>query len=130
MLVSIGSKCFQSCTSLTDVRFPVATSCSPTAFRECTSLELVDLGMAKSISSTCFYDCTVLSTLILRKNDAVTTLSNANAFTNSPFASGGTGGTVYVPSALIESYKTASNWSALYEGGTCNFVALEGREYE
>jgi hypothetical protein len=47
-----------------------------------------------------------------------------------PFASGGTGGTVYVPQALITEYQNATNWSTLYAGGTCNFVAIEGSEYE
>ena len=64
------------------------------------------------------------------RSETVCTLSNVNAFNNTPFASGETGGTVYVPQALIEDYKIATNWSTLYEAGTCNFVAIEGSEYE
>jgi hypothetical protein len=60
----------------------------------------------------------------------VVKLINVSAFVSTPFASGGTGGTVYVPAALVETYKTATNWSTLYAAGTCNFVALEGSEYE
>ena len=70
-----------------------------------------------------------MTTLVLR-NDTVVTLANINAFQGTPFASGGTGGTVYVPAALIESYQTATNWSTLYASGTCNFAAIEGSEYE
>lgn len=39
-------------------------------------------------------------------------------------------GTVYVPSALISSYQTASNWSTLYNNGTLTFAAIEGSPYQ
>jgi hypothetical protein len=57
-------------------------------------------------------------------------LSNTNTFNSTPFATSGTGGTVYVPQALITEYQNATNWSTLYSGGKCNFVAIEGSEYE
>jgi hypothetical protein len=57
-------------------------------------------------------------------------LINTNVFNSTPFAAGKAGGTVYVPQALIEQYQTATNWSTLYAAGTCNFVAIEGSEYE
>ena len=81
------------------------------------------------IEGSVFGYCKNLTTLVL-KSETVCTLSNINAFNNTPFASGKTGGTVYVPQALIESYQTATNWSTLYAAGTCNFVAIEGSEYE
>ena len=81
------------------------------------------------MQTACLNGCTALKTIVLR-SAGLCSLVNANALTGTPFASGGTGGTVYVPSALIESYKTATNWSTLYAGGTCNFVAIEGSEYE
>lgn len=37
---------------------------------------------------------------------------------------------VYVPSALIESYKTATNWSTRYDAGYITFYAIEGSQYE
>ena len=39
-------------------------------------------------------------------------------------------GTVYVPSDLISSYQTATNWKTLYDGGTVTFEAIEGSDYE
>jgi hypothetical protein len=57
-------------------------------------------------------------------------MANKKVFDGTPFASGGTGGTVYVPQALITEYQNNTNWSALYAQGTCNFVAIEGSEYE
>ena len=95
-------------------------------FYNCTSLHTADLG---GLQTNMFGVCTKFTTLILRSATLVN-LTSTNTFTSTPFAIGGTGGTVYVPAALIESYKTATNWSALYEAGTCNFVAIEGSEYE
>lgn len=37
---------------------------------------------------------------------------------------------VYVPSAFIESYKTATNWKTLYDVDTVEFLAIEGSDYE
>ena len=98
-------------------------------FRYCTSLELFDAPCA-TIQASAMGNSGKLNTLVLRRTDAVVNLLNVSAFVSTPFASGGTGGTAYVPSALVESYKTATNWSTLYAAGTCNFVAIEGSEYE
>ena len=49
-----------------------------------------------------------LSSLILR-SAAVATLDNISAFTGTPIAAGY--GYIYVPSNLVTSYKTATNWS-------------------
>lgn len=101
------------------------------SLRECTNLEFVDIG------PNCFYiqgnsmrGSTALKTVVLRHKDNPVALGQANAFQSTPFYSGGTGGTVYVPAALIEDYKVATNWATLYSYGTCNFVAIEGSEYE
>ncbi len=40
---------------------------------------------------------------------AVPTLSNSNAFANTPIAQGT--GYIYVPDNLVASFKTATNWS-------------------
>ena len=62
-----------------------------------------------SIGTYAFYSCSALVTVILRYTDAVCTLAGTNAFTSTPIASGT--GYIYVPSALIDSYKAATNWS-------------------
>jgi hypothetical protein len=98
-------------------------------FQNCTALKKLDFPKVNYFVSYCLQGCTALTALILR-NNAVATLANINAFANTPFASNGTGGTVYVPAALIESYQTATNWSTLHAAGTCSFAAIEGSEYE
>ena len=126
---SLCPQVFANCTNLKKAIIPNFTSAAvANVFNGCTSLELVDFA-GGTIGATWFNNCALLKTLVIR-GASVTTLLNINAFTNTPFASDGTGGTVYVPAALIESYQTATNWSTLYAAGTCNFAAIEGSEYE
>lgn len=53
-----------------------------------------------------------LEILVLRKS-ALTSLANIDAFTDTPFANGGSGGTLYVPNDLISTYQSATNWSTI-----------------
>lgn len=129
LLETMGQASFDGCTALKNVNFPVLTAVSTSGFTDCSSLEMIDLPAVTSINSHGFRNCTSLETIILRSS-ALATLVNIAAFGGTPFASGGTGGTVYVPSALISEYQAATNWANLYAAGTCNFVAIEGSEYE
>lgn len=125
-----GAQHFYYCESLTDVDLPRLTTLGNNSFQGCTKLETLDLPSVTRMSSVrVLYGCTKLSTLILRYTGGVVPIAS-DTFTGTPFASGGSGGAVYVPNALIESYKTATNWSTLYSAGTCTFVALEGSVYE
>lgn len=147
---TVGTRAFDMCTGLKSIMLPNATALNGVSFRSCSGLESVILPVINGIAET-FYGCTALAyaefgavTRIMQKafnscsslkivvirTASVCTLDNVSAFTGTPFASGGTGGTVYVPSALIEQYQQATNWSTLYAAGTCNFVAIEGSEYE
>lgn len=120
---------FVSCTNLSSVNLPSMEILTSSVFRACTALKKVYLPKAREINSSAFQSSGI-EELALPLTSAVCTLKNISAFTATVFASGGSGGTVYVPEALIESYKTATNWSTLYAAGTCNFVAIEGSEYE
>lgn len=108
-VTSIGTYAFYGCTALITVHFPSATSIPSQSFYNCTKLQHADFGKAGSIAAQAFNACSALTELILRKSDAVCTLSNTNGINNSPIGKGT--GYVYVPSALVESYKAASNWS-------------------
>ena len=95
-------------------------------FINCKELEIADIGQITSMKKyQTFYGCNKLKTLILRNNAQVLSLSHGNVFDGSSLDTDGTGGTVYVPRALIESYQTATNWSTLYAAGTCTFLPLE-----
>ena len=69
--------------------------------------EIAD-NLVTSIGSYAFCGCSKLTTLILR-SETMCTLSNTNAFSSTPIESGT--GYIYVPRALVDSYKAASNWS-------------------
>lgn len=60
-----------------------------------------------SIGSGAFSGCTSLTVLIIRTSN-VCALGAVSTFNNTPIATGT--GYIYVPSALIEDYKTATNW--------------------
>ena len=126
---SASTNLFERCTALERVITPNFSGILPMRmFTGCTNLKIVDCSPT-SFSTYCFENCGALRTIVLRTT-TVAPLSNVNAFTGTPFAVGGTGGTAYVKSALITSYQTATNWSTLYAAGTCNFVAIEGSIYE
>ena len=101
-----------------------------------TALQVVDIeGMTHpngvaAIASSMFYGDTNFNVLILRATGAVIPLDNINAFTNSKFASGKGGGTLYVPNSMISSYQQASNWSTLLGYATNSIVKLEDSPYE
>lgn len=117
--VSIGGNAFQSCSKMTTANFPKATSIGTSAFYYCSSLTTADFSAATSISGYAFYNCSSLTALILRNTAKVCTLSNTSAFNATPIKSGT--GYIYVPSALVDSYKTATNWSTY----AAQFRALE-----
>lgn len=106
----MGNNGFQNCSSLVNVNIPKITNFVNYAFSGCTSLAKLDLSnkFAGFSGGASLNGCSSLTTLILRKSDKIVTLGNANNLTNSAIASGT--GYIYVPSALIETYKTATNW--------------------
>lgn len=126
-LVQMGM--LRGCSALQGVVFPSATGTGIYAFQNCSGLHTVDLLGGGSIGNLTFQNDAQLRTLILRA-PTVTAIGHANVFTGTPFAANGGGGTVYVPAALIDQYRQATNWSTLYTAGTCTFAAIEGSEYE
>lgn len=111
-------------------------SASVNAFDSCTSLEKVDWS-GSGINGNMFTGCSSLNILILRRSSSIVSIGN-NSFSNSSFASGGTGGTIYIPKVLYDElgtgssldYKAATNWST-YDGyGTITWAKIEGSIYE
>lgn len=127
LATSIGNYAFSGA-PLTSINIPLITTLNVSALQN-TQLEWVDLPAVTTLNDQSLSGCGSLTAVILRA-ESVVTMKYLSVFSGTPFAVGGTGGNVYVPSALIESYRTATNWSALYEAGTCNFVAIEGSEHE
>ena len=135
-LVSSGGHFFRYDTSLVNIALPKYTTVAQYDFGGCTSLEKVDI-LGKStgcIAANSLNGATKFNTLIIRGN-FVGALANISAFTNTPFASGKAGGTLYVPQDQIETYKTATNWTTLFgdsrAAGYANnqILSIEGSEY-
>lgn len=109
-LNSTSSSIFSGCTGLTQITLPIVPSLYASAFEMCTSLVKVDLPALTSIGESAFYNCAKLATLILR-SETICTLSDARGrtFGGTLLASGK--GYIYVPKALVDTYKAADKWS-------------------
>ena len=132
-LTSIGGSAFYGCSRLADIKIPDSvTSIKGSAFFKCTSLSdiiipcrvtniesyicyycsrLADikiLGRITSIGNSAFQGCAKLNTIVLTNTTTIANLTDVSAFINTPIANGT--GYIYVPAALIDDYKVATNW--------------------
>lgn len=115
---TLGNYAFQGCSSLTSINIPNATRINQQCFQNCTSLVSIDLPKVTSIYSFAFYGCTNLTSVTLRE-EQVCTLSSADAFQNITNKV-----TIYVPSSLVETYKSSTGWAMLYNNNLVDFVAI------
>ena len=111
----IGSYAFASCVYLrTNVNFPNCTIISAGAFQSCTSLNTLSFSKVTSIESNAFNQCTRLCSFYLNGVSSVPTLGNY-AFSSTPIggysAVAGQYGSIFVPSSLYNSFRTATNWA-------------------
>ena len=159
-ITSLPDTTFQNCTSLRNLSLPynlssIGTNCFSAAkitsfavnatavyacFTNCTQLTAVDFGPSFTTNRVnTFSGCTNLRTVVLRKT-TVLALHGVNVFasTGTPFAEGGSGGTIYIPKSLYDhlgdgtslDYKADSNWAAFDAYGTITWMPIEGSIYE
>jgi len=107
-VASIGSYALYNNLSLKRVNFPELTDMGSDAMEGCTNLEVVDIGKKCTIATKAFKGNSRLASIILR-GTTMSTLSKTDALTGVPIK-WGMGG-VYVPAALLNTYKAGSNWS-------------------
>ena len=114
-LTSIGDHAFYNCEKMTIKSIPSKiTTINEYVFQKCKSItEMTCLGNITTIKNTAFRDCSKLSKFMLPNITSVPTLSHPNVFYGTPIESGT--GYIYVPDALVESCKSASNWSTYAE---------------
>lgn len=147
-----NNTCFSLCTNLRSVNAPKAEHLGYNSFRNCSfpvivlpsislrldgavferneALRVADFGVScPKIESSCFLGCTLIESIIIR-NQSLVALAAVNAFNLTPFASGGTGGTLYVPQALISEYQNATNWSTILGYANNQILPIEGSQYE
>ena len=103
-------------TKLTRVSLPSIIKMGHSVFLQCTTLEHIDFGpdlvdanaSLAGVRKELFNGCSALTTVIFRST-TILKMENVNAFTGTPIENGT--GYIYVPSALVDSYKAATNWS-------------------
>ena len=148
----LPTQAFSNCGALTSIYLPKLVECAGNAFsftglrslelpsynaiipanmcNQSGSLAAVDLGNATQISANAFNANYSLSVVVLRKSDAICALANVNAFAGTPIRGyNSLTGTIYVPNALIDTYKAASNWVNIYEEGFVTFAKIEDSYY-
>lgn len=105
---SLGSRAFVNCTGATSIHLPSVTTLGTYAFSNMSSLPSITFYNTIRVFVNMFDGCKALTKVILYSS-TVCTLNNVSAFNNTPIASGT--GYIYVPDNLIDSYKSATNWS-------------------
>lgn len=105
----INSQCFQDCAELLTANFPKLNTLAGYGFYGCSKVITFDFPMLASVPAQGFRNCTSLTKFILRKSDGIASMGNVSAFQGTPIASGT--GYIYVPDDLVDSYKSATNWS-------------------
>jgi hypothetical protein len=107
-VTTIGDAAFHTCTNLTSITIPNSvTIIGPNAFSNCSSLTSITIGNSvTTIDDFAFSSCSGLASITVQATTPPT-LSNTNAFTNTNNCP------IYVPSASVETYKSATNWSSL-----------------
>ena len=118
-LTSLGNA-FAGLTSIAEIRLQAIKTLTNQCFRQCYgSIKLVDLGACTYIDGYTFYGCPYIKNLVLRSE----TLCALASYTGLCGFSGSTtiNTKIYVPRALVDSYKAATNWSTYAD----KFRALE-----
>lgn len=101
-LASIPNMCFYGCSKLKKVKANVATSVF-NAFQNCSALEVLDILGGSSWTFNANFGSTSLKSLVIRATDGVMNCGSSTYFNSQA--------NIYVADALVESYKSATNWS-------------------
>lgn len=120
-----SSNTFGSCSMLSDFRMVVNNGTSG-QFNSCYALPSIKF-VGLSIYSNNFRYCSKLERLEIYCSSVIS-LANQNAFQGTPMSSSnltGNWGSIYVPSSLVQAFKTSTNWAAYSD----RITALETDEY-
>ena len=127
---SLGTSAFENCKSLREICI-YCSSVADSMFNGCDLLEKVDSHKSPNVQSYSFGACFSLTAVVLRRSDGITSLLDSNAFYNCYHFHGTVNATynpnglkdgyIYVPRALVDTYKKATNWTTLAD----QFRALE-----
>ena len=145
-VTEIGDQAFNGSGLTGDVVITQPCDVGISAFYSCTNISTITFkGGIKRLLATLFYNCSNLSIVDIKFTDQLTGYMNAFTATpnlhtlilrqnfvypiNSAFPSNcglSSSGNIYVPSSLVDSYKSATNWSTQAD----KITAIEGSYYE
>ena len=103
----IGNSVFFNCFLLSQVSLPLCEYIGSGAFRTCSLLSL-SLPVCSYIGGLAFYGCSSLSIITIGYS-GICSLGDARTFETTQITS--STGSIYVPASLVDTYKSASNWS-------------------
>lgn len=115
-VTTMGAGNFGSCRALTKIYMPSLASITGWGYSfNWSALQKAYFPKLTSITAYDFANCRELTRFVLG-TPSVCTLAAANAFESTPisgntYETDGELGYIYVPSALVSSYKTATNWA-------------------
>lgn len=125
----MASYCGTSTTDGFTIVLPAVTTMANDSFRAA-KIKAIDIGPGLSTLPTrCFYATAGshdYKTIILRKSDGIVAAAN----TNSISVYSGHTVDIYVPSALISTYESATNWSTILARTGHSIHPIEGSIYE
>lgn len=113
-----GQEGFRNCSALEHIHLPSVTDVNSNSFQYCTGILSIDLPAVQYFATKAFEGCSALTAVILR-GETIATLGQASVFSSTPIYNGT--GYIYVPAALVDSYKAATTWSTY----AAQFRALE-----
>lgn len=116
---TIGKESFKFCNKIETFLCPNVTKIDQQGLYSCGNITGLDFLHPVELGAQSLYGLLKIKFLILRSNENLSTLQNTNAFSTSNISS--KVGYIYVPRDLVDSYKSATNWSTY----ASQFRALE-----
>jgi hypothetical protein len=120
-VTTLDSNAFDNCQTLKNINLPSVTTISSYSFKDCYAIKSMRISNVTNISNYAFNNCSNLLAVIIEQTNSVCTLANTLAFRycyhiqgiqNSYYnPNGDKDGYIYVPDSLVDSYKSATNWS-------------------